>query len=228
MQKSTWTLALVWVLVVLASSAFAGHALNSPVATTNPGDFWCSGNADFDGTGVCDGVWTFNADAIFTLDASVGGDLIVTDDLLVVGTLTVTDSLIVNGTLKGVVVRRVSFTSGADDITADTYLDFGSMTCTADRGAVVGKDGDVSGYSILVYVDVIGSESTFDFDIGGVLAFSDTLPDDTPVGWYYSQKSFAAGAITFNAGDIITVQWNETGLWQLDVPQAAVSLRPGS
>jgi len=73
---------LILVLVALflgasTGTALAGHALNDPVATTNPGDFWVSGNMDCDGTSVWDGVATFNADAIFTLDVSVGADLTV-------------------------------------------------------------------------------------------------------------------------------------------------------
>ena len=97
MGRLTRTLALVWVLALLASPLFAGHALNSPVATTNPGDFWCSGNADFDGTVLFDGICTFNANAIFTLDLSVGDDLTVTDDAAVTDSLYVGGNLVVAG-----------------------------------------------------------------------------------------------------------------------------------
>ena len=94
MKRSILTLALVW---ALASSAFAGHALDDPVATTNPGDFWVSGNMDCDGTSVWDGVATFNANAIFTLDVSVGDDLTVTDDAAVTDSLYVGGNLVVAG-----------------------------------------------------------------------------------------------------------------------------------
>jgi hypothetical protein len=89
---------LILTLVALfAGAAFAGHALNSPVYTTSPGDFWVAGNADFDGTVVFDDVCTFNADAIFTLDVSVGDDLTVTDDAAVTDSLYVGGNLVVAG-----------------------------------------------------------------------------------------------------------------------------------
>ena len=89
---------LILMLVALfAGAGFAGHALDSPMATTDPGDFWCSGNMDCDGTSVWDGVATFNANAIFTLDVSVGDDLAVTDDAAVTDSLYVGGNLVVGG-----------------------------------------------------------------------------------------------------------------------------------
>ena len=85
MRRFTEGASIICLAVLLSlggstGAAFAGHALNSPMATTDPGDFWVFGNMDCDGTAVFDGVATFNANAIFTLDVSVGADLIVTDD----------------------------------------------------------------------------------------------------------------------------------------------------
>ena len=94
MLRACLTLTLV---ALLAGVALAGHALNSPVYTTSPGDFWVVGNADFDGTVVFDGVCTFNANAIFTLDVSVGADLTVTDDAAVTDSLYVGGNLVVAG-----------------------------------------------------------------------------------------------------------------------------------
>ncbi len=236
---------LILMLVALfAGASFAGHALNSPMATTNPGDFWCSGDMDVDGTAVFDGVCTFNANAIFTLDVSVGqgfsvtGDIAFSDslyvagnaalggDVVITGTLTVLDTLIISGDVRGDCIG-IAFMSDAENITADAYLSFGSMLCAADRGATMPRDGDVHAYGIRVQIDTAGgSDSHIEFDINGVLAFSDTLLANMDTGWYTNEGEFGHGDIPFNAGDFLTVEWNETGAWQIDVPQMTMVVHP--
>ena len=89
---------LILILVALfAGASFAGHALSSPVEVTGTGNFYVLSDMDVDGTVVFDGVCTFNADAIFTLDMSVGVDLTVTGDAAIADSLYVGGNLVVAG-----------------------------------------------------------------------------------------------------------------------------------
>ena len=126
---------LILTLVALfAGVAFGGHALNSPVATTNPGDFWVSGNMDLDGTGVFDGVCTFNANAIFTLDVSVGADLTVTDDAAVADSLYVGGNLVVGGWAE--LFESVTYEGNLPDASGGAHIGHFYRSTVGDTGWV--------------------------------------------------------------------------------------------
>ena len=224
MRKSTRILALVWVLVLLAPLAYAGHALNSPVATTNPGDFWCSGDADFDGTVVFDGVPTFNANAIFTLDVSVGDDLTVTDDIscdsLYVGTnIAVTDDLTVGDDLNGARVW-LNMAVASSNLTGDSG--FGGIRnsgLTSTEGVPVTRTGSVVGYAVRYNIDSFsaGAYAVTRFYIDGVKTFADSLYV-TGTGMQERPGTFARGTYTFAAGEQLYAEFDIEGTIQYDRP----------
>jgi hypothetical protein len=227
MLRACLTLTLV---ALFACAAFAGHALNSPVATTDPGDFWCSGNADFDGTVVFDGVCTFNADAIFTLDVSVGDDLTVTDniscDSLYVGSnLAVTDTLTVGGLLKGGRVW-LAFTLDTDNIASGAWLRFGSLLMTNARGAVAPTSGWVRRSAVRFNVDTAtGGYGLMRVDVNNVRAFADSFDVSEGTGMYTHTLEFAPDAVPVAAGDLITVEYDEVGIIQIDKPVMVLDLQ---
>ena len=239
---------LILVVVALfAGVAFAGHALNSPVATTNPGDFWVSGNMDCDGTSVWDGVATFNADAIFTLDVSVGSDLTITDDVtcdslyvgsnatvsgdvscdsLYVGSnLTVTDTLTVSGELKGARVW-LGFISNVANLTVDDFLYWGERDCTGTLGAPMPVGGQVRSYAVQYYVDTAtDGYCLLEIDINGVRALADSFNTATGTGLYANQRRLPRDSVTFSAGDILTAEFDKEGLLQIDKPAILLDLQ---
>ena len=130
-------LILMLVALCLGGSAevvLAGHALDDPVATTNPGDFWVSGNADFDGTVVC----TFNANAIFTLDLSVGDDLTVTDDAAVADSLYVGGNLVVAGWAE--LFESVTYEGNLPDASGGACIGRFYRNTVGDTGWVADND----------------------------------------------------------------------------------------
>ncbi len=221
---------LILMLVALFIGAgteivLAGHALDSPVATTNPGDFWVSGNMDCDGTSVWDGVATFNANTIFTLDVSVGDDLTVTDDAAIGGDLTVTDTLTVGGLLKGGRVW-LPFTSNTAGITGDVWLWFGQMEMTGTRGAVAPTSGWVrrSGVRFNVGTATAG-HALMRVDVNNVRAFADSFDVSEGTGVYTHTLQFAPDAIPLAAGDVITVEYDEVGIIQIDKPVMVIDIQ---
>ncbi len=228
------TCLILTLVALLAGVAFAGHGLNSPVATTNPGDFWVSGNMDLDGTGVFDGVCTFNANAIFTLDVSIGGDLTVTDDAscdsLYVGTnATVGDTLTVGGALKG---GRVFLQCGSHVTaqTTDVYLGLGSGTAqlypVTERGFPVACGGSVLGtamcVNVLSYTPGATIAATIYVNTGAVFTATWTVDATGPGSWYATQPR---GVDTFSAGDVFTVLCDVTGTVEFHYPIATVDLQ---
>lgn len=233
MMKSTWILALVWVLVLLASPLYAGHALNSPVATTNPGDFWCSGNADFDGTVVFDGVCTFNTNAIFLQGASIQYDLtvntldvteitcdgiIVVDDVTVADDLAVTDDATISGELKGARCL-LGIGSNAGNLTVDDWLrgsGFGQHSNT--MGYLMTRAGSIVGATFMYNIDSYTPVATLELEVrkNDVVVYSlvDTIAA-TGVGSMYDTQ--ARGTDTFVAGDIIAARIDVTGTIQYDM-----------
>lgn len=235
MMKSTWILALVWVLVLLASPLYAGHALNSPVATTNPGDFWCSGNADFDGTVVFDGVCTYNANAIFTLDLTVGSNitcdaidvsatiacdnLTVAVDATVADDLVVTDDVTISGELKG---ARCLLGCGnqVTNQTVDKYLKgAGGWSWSEVAGYCMNRAGSIVGVTMNYIVDSYSDTPTVECEVrvGDVVVYSvSETVDGTGSRSIYGTQ--ARGTDTFSAGDIITAKIDVTGTIQYDYP----------
>ena len=229
---------LILTLVALFTGvAFAGHALNSPVATTNPGDFWVSGNMDCDGTSVWDGVATFNADAIFTLDVSVGSDLTITGDAscdsLYVGSdlvvvagvsaadltasddLVVTDDATIGGELKG---ARCLLAIGLDSTnqTGGRWLK-GPAYFTATMGYMMTRAGSIVGASYMYHVDSYTPVATFELEIlvnnAEVFAPTNTIAATGVDGVYGTQ---ARDTDTFVAGDVITARIVVSGTIQWD------------
>ena len=237
MRRACLTLTLV---ALFAGASFAGHALNSPVETTNPGDFWVSGNADFDGTVVFDGICTFNADAIFTLDVSVGDDLTVADDAAV------TDSLYVGGNLVVVAGVSAADLTASDDLvvtddatisgellgarcllpiggnisnaTTDRFLKGGgASTFDNTYGYMMNRAGSIVGATFMYNVDSYTPVATVELEVrvndSAVYELSDTLAA-TGAGDVYGTQ--ARGTDTFSAGDFITALVDINGTVQYD------------
>ena len=220
--------------------AFAGHALNSPVATTNPGDFWISGNGDCDGTFVFDGVVTFNANAIFTLDVSVGDDLTVTDDVtcdsLYVGSnltvvaavsaadltasndLTVANDATISGELKGSRCLLPIGSSGENKTTDQFLRGGGNSVMGATTGYMMNRAGSIVGVTWMYSVDSYTPVATVEIEIrknnSAVYEVSDTIAA-TGVGDVRGTQ--ARGTDTFVAGDIITALVDIDGTIQYDM-----------
>ena len=224
-MRRTCPILMLVALFLGGGTALAGHALNDPVATTNPGDFWVSGNMDCDGTSVWDGVATFNADAIFTLDVSVGGDFSVTDSTYIGGNLTVTDTLKVGGVLKGGRVW-LAFTYPGGNLASNDYLHFGDMDMSAVHAAVLPTGGWVKRAVVRFSVDTAtAGYGLLACDINGVRAFADSFDYSEGTGWYTHTLNFAPDDITLTAEDRITVEWQETGILQIDMPQMILDMQ---
>ena len=208
-------LILVLVALFLGGSTgvvFAGHALNSPVATTNPGDFWVSGNMDCDGTSVWDGVATFNADAIFSLDVSVGADLAVAGDLDLEGNLDVDKGLTVAGALEAedeLGGARVWLPFGeSGGFASARYLDWAGNNhlSVAGEGAPMMHAGSVIGVAIRGNISKWSAGDSLDVQVrvNGDVVFT-AREAVASKGFMSAEATQARGIDTFSAGDYIAL-----------------------
>ena len=231
MRRACLILILVALFLGAGSEAvLAGHALNDPVATTNPGNFWVSGNMDCDGTSVWDGVATFNANAIFTLDVSVGDDLIVTDDVscdsLYVGSnLTVADTLTVLGPLKGA-RNLIIYDDSGSNRTNDQWLYTGKITGSTARGLGLIRAGSFIGATGGCNIDSYTPGATVEVAIylDGVEQCTALWTVDA-TGWKNWHATWARGAHTFAADQFIGIYFDITGTVQWDYPICGVEIQ---
>lgn len=243
MQKSTWILALVWVLALLASPLYAGHSFSNPMRTTGDGDFYALGGLDVDGTCMLDGAATFNAgmtgdDLTLSGTLSVGGAMSLTDSLYVTGNvvfgdslyvtddLTVGDDFKVAGELAGARVW-LPFANGATSQTIDLWLrSAGNMGTTAAQGLPAPVAGSVRGYSTRYYINSFtpGAYAVTRFYVDGAKTFADSFYIDA-TGWHGDQDTFARDTHTFAAGDHFSAQVDINGTVTYGAPAVIMDLQ---
>ena len=240
---------LILMLVALfAGAAFAGHAFDGPVATTNPGDFWVSGNMDCDGTSVWDGVATFNADAIFTLDLSVGVDLAVTgdvacdslyvgsnmavtDSLYVGNNATIADTLKVSGALKGALISFYAVRGAANASNdSDGFLPGGyslSMAGGTERCIPMPCAGSIISITGQCNIDSYTPTASIAWDVklDNVSEITDCTHTLAATGITTWTRSWVRGEHTFTANQGITLEFNVTGTLQYDYHQYLIVIQ---
>lgn len=218
MRKSTRILALVWVLVLLAPLAYAGHSFSNPMRTTGDGDFYALGGLDVDGTCMLDGAITFNAgmtgdDLTLSGTLAVGGAMSLTDSLYIDGPLTIT------GALAGARVWLNMAIANVDQTVDKSFGGTRNSSLDATQGVPVTTAGCVKGYAVRYNIDSFsaGAYAVTRFYIDGVKTFADSLYV-TGTGMQERPGSFARGTYTFTAGEQLYAEFDIEGTIQYDKP----------